>query len=690
METFICAISVALYVLDLTIKSDIRAIEFCLKSLLAIVWAACWVLWRRGLSFRLAWICLGTALVEGYLMLRAHDNAASNRRPSVFVGFAIVFVFRSTSRIFKYGAELKLAWMKIRKISTFVELVPLKDRKSQFWFAVRIICCFGNCILRFWIPRQISVFMESLSAENSSSSLKIWALLEITLKLGSFSLTEFATANNVYFWARKIQVTTLQHTLSLPLDINPPPDLPKRKSPVHKAEMVARLFDSFLFRLLPPLVELVVAYIIIWSKFGLLISLITLLGCLLYINFDTTTAEESAKEDLMIVAAGEKHERATSLALTHPLLMNAYNAVSYHCAIFENSLIEWHEVSCNHHAAQIFKVLYHKPILELSFFWVMMMLHQLGASGEDITFFTFFWGATIARVLPVLGGQFKGVVKLCLQFNDFYKILEKPIIKDRKDARPLSTGQIVFKNVKFSYGEKALLKGINFTTKPGQFVALMGLSGSGKSTILKLLTRLYNPLSGLIEISGVDIMDITLDSLRKAIAFAPSRDDLFDELSIMENLQYPQLDSEQGIADGAIFEACRRSMIHKSICALPNGYKTIIGSLSDGQRRRVGVARAIARVIAKGASILVLDEPTSSLDPETAANILRQLQQLDCTVIISVTQVETAQYAEKILVLDDGTIDEFGSHYDLISKKGRYWDFCQQGSKAERISSMNI
>lgn len=191
----------------------------------------------------------------------------------------------------------------------------------------------------------------------------------------------------------------------------------------------------------------------------------------------------------------------------------------------------------------------------------------------------------------------------------------KPSVADREGARRLAiTGaEVRFKSVRYAYDvRKDVLKDVNFVAQGGKTLALVGETGSGKSTILKLLHRFYDVSDGAVEIDGQDIRDVTLESLRDTIGIVPQDPVLFNT-SILENVKYGRLDA----SDEEVYEVCKAAAIHDKILTFPDGYKSKVGArgvkLSGGEKQRV----AIARCLLKNPKILLLDEASSAIDSET-------------------------------------------------------------------------
>ncbi len=255
------------------------------------------------------------------------------------------------------------------------------------------------------------------------------------------------------------------------------------------------------------------------------------------------------------------------------------------------------------------------------------------------------------------------------------EILEiEPEIQDAPDAVEAVglKGHIIFDNVSFGYENgKPVLQNVSFAIAPGQRVALVGASGAGKSTIANLIIRLYDPLEGAVLIDGRDVKCYRRESLRREIGVV-LQDALLFGTTIRENIAYGKPDA----TPEEIEDAARRVYAHDFITALPDGYDTLLGergcTLSGGQRQRICLARAII----KRSAILIMDEPTSAVDPESEALIRSAVGRLQQgkTILLIAHRFSTIQDCDQILVLKAGRIVERGSHLELVRRKGHYYE----------------
>jgi ABC-type multidrug transport system fused ATPase/permease subunit len=258
-------------------------------------------------------------------------------------------------------------------------------------------------------------------------------------------------------------------------------------------------------------------------------------------------------------------------------------------------------------------------------------------------------------------------------------------ITDIKGAHVLVRpwGRVTFKDVDFSYAGRAdTLRDINVEARPGSKIALVGPTGAGKTTLISLIPRFYDPSRGRVEIDGVDVRKLTLKSLRAHVGLVQQEPILFSD-TISNNIRYGRLEA----TSEEIVAAARAANAHDFIMGLPNQYETVIGErgakLSGGERQRISVARAFL----KDAPILILDEPTSSIDSRTESVILDALDRLmeGRTTFMVAHRLSTIRNADQILVLNHGRIVESGTHDELLERQGLYRQLYEmQAGKARR------
>ncbi|ODR94886.1 hypothetical protein AUC70_03585 [Methyloceanibacter stevinii] len=290
----------------------------------------------------------------------------------------------------------------------------------------------------------------------------------------------------------------------------------------------------------------------------------------------------------------------------------------------------------------------------------------------------YFMGFTTAALL--IYGPLKSLATLQTQLQEgvaaasrvFGIVDRESKLVEAENAKPLdlTAGEVTFRDVGFYYDpENVVLKGVTLTVPPGKTVALVGPSGSGKSTLVNLSLRFFDPQEGAVLIDGQDIKDVTVSSLRDAIGLVTQDPVLFDD-TIRANIAY----GAKPLVEEEVIAAAKAAAAHDFIMGLPRGYDTRVGEagglLSGGERQRIAIARAIY----KDAPILMLDEPTSSLDSESEAKVQAALEKLmqGRSVLMIAHRLSTVKKADVICVLDKGRIVETGRHDELVSRGGLY------------------
>lgn len=440
--------------------------------------------------------------------------------------------------------------------------------------------------------------------------------------------------------------------------------------------------DVLVFNFVPMLLKLLIV-IGIFFFYNLWVGLIVLFWSLLFLGINYGLSKYKLKFDIARAASNSKVTGALADAITNNINIKLFNGLAHEVKRFGKQIRDWFQktnkswfIAIHVDAAQGFLMI----ILEFSILFMGIKLWEDGMIGVGVFFVIQAYLFELFHQLWGFGRSIRSFYEHLADAEEMTEILMmKHEVKDRVDAKNLQIkrGKVQFMNVKFAYEEKAetVIENLSFNVSPGMKVALIGPSGGGKSTVIRLLLRLYDLSGGKILVDGQDISKVSQSSLREQIALVPQDPILFHR-DLMENIRYGRRDS----ADEEVVAAAKMACCHEFIETFPEKYKTLVGErgvkLSGGQRQRIAIARAIL----SNAKILLLDEATSSLDSESEHNIQVALDNLmkNKTSFIIAHRLSTIMLVDQILVLKDGKIVETGTHADLTKKNGslykKLWD----------------
>ncbi|KAF3762503.1 hypothetical protein M406DRAFT_226034, partial [Cryphonectria parasitica EP155] len=565
---------------------------------------------------------------------------------------------------------------------------PVNDRRLQFHAILVVLCLLANNGLNVLIPNQLGVVTKSLteSAKGGSPTdavdpwiqVLIFAALKISGSSAGLSLLRQRLWLPVeQYSARAMVEAAHSHIMKLDAHFHDTKSLSDMLMAIQHGDSITRALDTVCFSLLPNFIDLGVAFIYLTAKFGPWEGLITISTMTFFIYLSTAAIASSRAARQAYSKAWYEEWYIMNSGLSGWTTVASFNQVEHEINRFsvavQDRVAKSQVYTLNMYRSQALQYLVLSAGLLAGLFlavWQVTQEHSIDAS--DFVVLLTYWSQLVTP-LNFFAGLGKTVNRDLIDAERLLEIMEtqsKVISKPGAPSFQLKEGSIEFRSVRFSYDRKReILKDVSFSVKPGQTIALVGKTGAGKSTILKLLNRFYDVTDGDIRIDGQDIRDVELTSLREHIGVVPQNPVLFND-SIMDNVRYARLDA----SDEEVHSACKAAAIHEQILGFSDGYNTRVGErgvkLSGGELQRVAIARAIL----KQPKIVLLDEATSAVDTETETQIQDALRRLckNRTTFIVAHRLSTIVSADRILVVSDGEIIEDGTHESLISAGGRY------------------
>ncbi|KAH5507218.1 hypothetical protein HBI24_171840 [Parastagonospora nodorum] len=451
---------------------------------------------------------------------------------------------------------------------------------------------------------------------------------------------------------------------------------------VEQGEALGNVLEMVVIEIVPTLIDVIVACTIFYRKFTPVVGMVLLGASILFMAAEAFSTRLTTGHRRNVTKAERIQIRKMHQAIQGWQTVTYFNQFKREASVLSGAVSDHMKARTRFEVRQALIKALVELLVPTTFFALAYLILQRIAAGKaspgDFVFFLTYWDSIIYP-LKFLTENVRWLVR---DFVDAERVLHllqtQPSVMDAPEAYPLAVrdGEVRFDDVSFKYdSSRYALRDVSFTVSPGQTVALVGQTGAGKSSILKLLLRLHDVTSGSITISKQDIRHVTLSSLRDAVSVVPQAPTFFNT-SIMENVRYAR-----GTAtDEEVHEACRAAAIHDTIIRYSKGYNTHVGErgvkLSGGEAQRLAIARALL----KDAPIVLLDEATSAVDTVTEGNIKRAFEKLKegRIVIVIAHRLSTIVDASSILVLHEGSIVERGTHEELCEKKGRYYELWKQ------------
>lgn len=453
------------------------------------------------------------------------------------------------------------------------------------------------------------------------------------------------------------------------------------------------LLRFMLFSIIPLLIELTLVATILFIVFDVWYLAVILVTITLYIWFTFTVSEWRLKvRQEMNRQDTDANQKAIDSLLNFETV-KYFNAEKVEAARYDSSM-RLYEAAALKTSYSLSFLNFGQAFLITSGLVTVMVMAAFGVQSGDLTVGDFVlvnaYMIQITMPLNFLGTVYREIRQALVDMSEMFDLLEQPPeVTDDENAYDLVVreGLIDFKDITFGYEKnRVILKNFNLSVGAGQNIAIVGTSGSGKSTIGRLLFRFYDTDKGALFIDGVDIKEVTQSSLHSAIGIVPQDTVLFND-TIYYNIAYGNTEASYD----KVIEAARAAKIHEFISNLPDGYDTTVGErglkLSGGEKQRVGIARTLL----KNPPILLLDEATSSLDTETENSIQDSLNEMleDRTVITIAHRLSTIVKSDLIVVLENGEIVEQGTHIELLDLKRRYSKMWKRQANEQEVKVHN-
>lgn len=447
------------------------------------------------------------------------------------------------------------------------------------------------------------------------------------------------------------------------------------------------LMRFLIFSMGPLLLQLIMISVVLFFNFDVWYMVVVVVTIALYVWFTFAVTEWRVKiRKVMNDQDTDANQKAIDSLLNFETV-KYFGAERWEAARYDGAMKQYETAAVRTNYSLAF-LNFGQSLIITAGLVIVMVMAAMGAQAGNLTVGDFVmvnaYMIQITMPLNFLGTVYREIRQALIDMGGMFDLLEQPAeVVDKQGAAALKVtgGQVTLRDVHFGYdAARPILKGVDLDVLPGQTVAIVGSSGSGKSTIGRLLFRFYDVTGGAMLIDGQDVRDVTQESLHAQIGVVPQDTVLFND-TVHYNIAY----GRPSASEAEIREAARAANIHDFIMSLPDGYDTTVGErglkLSGGEKQRVGIARTLL----KNPPILLLDEATSALDTDTEREIQRELRQMGQgrTVITIAHRLSTIQDADRIVVLEDGEIVETGTHDALLAQAGRYAHLWNRQSEEE-------
>lgn len=508
-------------------------------------------------------------------------------------------------------------------------------------------------------------------------ALGYWMLFTwLRSRAGLDGLSQFADIPLSQYAYRSIGTAAFNHIMNLSMDFHNNKNSGELTAAVGQGQNLYQLVDFMVLRVGPMIFDLAIAFVYVTLLFDSSMAFILVSVGVSYTFLGTAITAITVKKRRRFNEAWRNESKVQNESIHNWQTVSHFNRAEYECDRYGKTVDEFNGseraymyIHYAGSAAQALLLLIGR--LSAALLAAYRVSQGQAPVGSFITLVTY-W-SSIEGPLTNVSYSVRQLSQMLIDSERLLELLHtKPSVSEIPEAAPLTItkGKVEFSNVHFSYDpRKPTLKNISFVAEPGSTIALVGETGGGKSTLLKLLYRSYDITNGSITIDAQNIQHCTLNSLRDSFGMVPQDPALFN-ISILENVRYARLEA----TDEEVHAACAAAAIHDKILSFPDGYASTVGErgvkLSGGELQRIAIARAILR----DPAIVLLDEATSMIDAETEAVIQEAFSKLTKgrTTFVVAHRLSTIQHADLILVIQNGEVVERGTHEELFRLDGKY------------------
>jgi len=605
-----------------------------------------------------------------------------------------------------HGSTWRNLWRKLMK------LLPYMWPKNSPLLQLQLIICFlilaSMRVTNVFVPIYYKKIVDALSSSGlvhcQSGTDFSWPWMPVLVWVGLKALQGGGMGQGLLnnarsllwiriqqFITRETQVGLFQHLHNLSLRWH----MSRKTGEVLRVMdrgtgSINNLMSYLVFNIFPTIADVLIAIIYFAFAFNIWFGVIIIITMVIYLASTILITEWRTKFRRSMNTA-DNEQRTTSVdSLLNAETVKYFSMESYEVNRYKEKILSYQDEEWRSSASLIMLNVFQSfvmngGLLGISLYCVYLVSDKELTVGDFVLLGTYFqqlmgplnWLGTLYRVIQE---SFINMENMFDLMNEKVEVADK--IKPLTLVKRQSSPEIKFENVTFRYvADKPVLSNVSFSVLPGTTTAIVGASGSGKTTIGKLLARLYDVNDGVVYVDGRDVQDYSQTSLRQNIGVVPQDTVLFND-TIRYNIKYGRITA----SDEQVEEAARMADIHNSILNFPDGYDTVVGErglkLSGGEKQRVAIARALL----KEPMMMLYDEATSSLDSDTERNIQQAIIAASNrkTVIVIAHRLSTIVNSDQIVVLDQGQVVEMGTHQELLDKEGKYSNLWRHQQETDR------